>query len=455
MMSTTQQTPKRAGAMSGVNNFLERWVPSALVFAIILTVVVALLALLLTPATPLEVLTGWGEGLAGLLEFMTQMALIIFLGHILANTRPVRKLLNAVANMPKSATAAYVLVFVVASIASLITWGLGLVVGALLAVEVARSAKERGLKVHFPLLVAAGYSGMVVWHMGYSGSGPLTAATPGSFLAEAMGGQTVPVSQTTFSPGNLIAAALVIIVCAALFALLAPKKGAPVAELPEGARLPDVNDQPDDPTTPADRIDASVIPTFLIGLALAAYIAVHYATGGGLTLDIVNWTFLALILLFVRNPFELMRLAKDAASNVGEILLQFPLYAGILGIMTASGLIEVFSNALVSIANPTTFGLLAFLSAGIVNFFVPSGGGQFAVQGPIMLNAADQLGVDPSIAILAVSYGDQWTNMIQPFWALPVLAIASLKMRDIIGYCTVTLLGSGVVLAGAMLVMSL
>ncbi|MGO1732166.1 TIGR00366 family protein, partial [Agrococcus casei] len=177
--------------------------------------------------------------------------------------------------------------------------------------------------------------------------------------------------------------------------------------------------------------------------------------GGQVTLDIVNWMFLALILLMVRNPFEVIALTKNAASNVGEILLQFPLYAGIMGIMSASGLIQIFSDMLVSIANPITFGLFALLSAGLVNFFVPSGGGQFAVQAPIMLDAAEQLGVDPAIAIMAVSYGDQWTNMIQPFWAIPLLAIAGLKMRDILGYTTATLVASGLVFGGALVVASI
>jgi short-chain fatty acids transporter len=160
-------------------------------------------------------------------------------------------------------------------------------------------------------------------------------------------------------------------------------------------------------------------------------------------------------MLLVRSPFELIHLTKGAASNVGEILLQFPLYAGILGMMSTTGLIAVFSDAFVSIANPTSFGVLALLSAGLVNFFVPSGGGQFAVQGPIMLDAANQLGVDPSVAIMAVSYGDQWTNMLQPFWALPVLAIAGLKMRDILGYTVITFLGAGVVMALALFFVSL
>ena len=443
------------GLMRPLNHFLERWVPSSLVFAILLTLIVAILAFILTDAGPVDVLTGWGEGLAGLLEFMTQMALILLLGHILANTGPVRKGLSALAAVPQSPLMAYVFVFIVASVASLITWGLGLVVGALLAREIAIQARGRQMKVHFPLLVAAGYSGMVVWHMGYSASGPLTAATPDSFLTESLGGQLIPVSQTIFAGWNIAAAAAVIIVCAALFALAAPRKNDPVVELPAHVESEAYDPAGEDVVTPADRIDASRILTLITGLALVAYLAVHFAQGGSLTLDIVNWSFLALIFLLVRSPFELIHLTKEAAANVGEILLQFPLYAGILGMMKASGLIVVFSTALVSIANPTTFGLLAFLAAGLVNFFVPSGGGQFAVQGPIMLDAADQLGVDPTVAIMAVSYGDQWTNMIQPFWALPVLAIAGLKMRDIIGYTTLTLLGAGVVLGATLFIISL
>jgi short-chain fatty acids transporter len=253
----------------------------------------------------------------------------------------------------------------------------------------------------------------------------------------------------------MLAALGVIVVCGVLFLLIRPRKDDPVYELPVHVGSEDDDAADDEVVTPADRIDASRILTLLLGLGLVAYLVVHFVQGGTLTLDIVNWSFLALILLIVRNPFELIHLTKKAASNVGEILLQFPLYAGILGIMAGSGLIKLFSDAFVSIATPVTFGVLALLSAGIVNFFVPSGGGQFAVQGPIMLDAANQLGVDPSIAIMAVAYGDQWTNMIQPFWALPVLAIAGLKMRDILGYTFVTLLGSGVVLAAALLIVSL
>lgn len=438
--------------MRPVNSLVERWIPSALVFGIVLTFVVALLALVITPTNPVDLVQGWGDGLSGLLAFMTQMALILLLGHMLANTRPVRRLLTRLSALPQTPLQAYLFVFVVAAVASLITWGLGLVVGGLLAKEVAASGRERGVRLHFPMLVAAGFSGFVVWHMGYSGSGPLTAATPDSFIAEQVGA-TLPVTETTFSSWNMIAAVATVLAVAGALALVAPRGADRVVELQVDARDGEAVEEP--VVTPADRIDASRIPTLLVGVALVAYLVIHFLRGGTITLDIVNWTFLALILLLVRSPFEIIRLTKEAASNVGEILLQFPLYAGILGMMTASGLIQVFSDALVAVATPQTFGVLALLAAGIVNFFVPSGGGQFAVQAPIMLDAAERLGVDPAIPIMAVAYGDQWTNMIQPFWALPLLAIAGLKMRDILGYTTVTLIASGLVFATTLLLVSL
>ena len=440
-------------AMRPVNAVVEKLIPSALVFAIVLTFVTALVALLLTDSGPVEVVAGWGDGLSGLLDFITQMALILLLGHILAHTRPVRRLLEALARVPRTPMQSYLFVFLIAGLASLITWGLGLIVAALMAREVATAGRERGMDLHFPMLVASGFSGFVVWHMGYSGSAPLTAATDGSFVAEQLG-ETITIVRTTFSAWNLTAIVVTLLVVGTALFLMAPRGGDRTTPLTGDTRDADVAV---DTTvrTPADRVDVSRITTTALGLLLLAYLVLHFATGGGLTLDIVNWSFLCLILLLVSSPLELIALTKNSASNVGEILLQFPLYAGILGIMTDTGLIQVVSDAFVAISTPLTFGLFAFLSAGVVNFFVPSGGGQLAVQGPVLLDAAERIGVDPSIAIMAVAYGDQWTNMIQPFWAIPLLAIAGLKMRDILGYTTVTLLASGIVFGGTMLIISL
>lgn len=261
--------------------------------------------------------------------------------------------------------------------------------------------------------------------MCYSGSGPLTAATPDSFISKQLGAP-LPISETTFSTWNLIAIVATIVVVGLALYLVAPRGDDKIFELATDAREKLI-ELDDEVSTPADRVDASRIPTLLLGLMLLAYLIIHFTKDGTLTLDVVNWSFLCLILLLVRNPFELMALTKNAASNVGETLLQFPLYAGILGIMTGTGLIEVISEVMISISTPQTFGLLAFLSAGVVNFFVPSGGGQFAVQAPIMLSAGSQLGVDSvhshhghrvrgpvdqyDPAVLGFApFGDRWTQ---------------------------------------------
>lgn len=431
---------------------VERFLPGSLFFAIALTVVVAALALGLTDAGPLQIVTEWGDGLTGLLEFMTQMCLVLLLGHTLAHTRPVRKALDRLAAVPRSAPMAYVFVAVCTSVAALISWGLGLVVAALLSIEVARAARERGIRVHYPLLVAAGYSGFAVWHMGYSGSAPLTAATPGSFVERQIG-FTIPIGQTMFAWWNLLGIVVAIVVIAATVWGLRPREADPVVELPEGAHLAEEDDaEIAHDGTPADRVDSNRGVTLLLGIFLLVYLVVYFADAGfALTLDIVNWTFLCLILLLVGSPKELAGLVANAARNVGEILLQFPLYAGILGIMTGTGLVAVFSDFFVSISTQSTLGLWAFLAGGLINIFVPSGGGQFAVQAPIFLSAAEQLGVDPGIVVMGIAYGDQWTNLIQPFWALPLLAIANLRVRDVMGYTSVTLITSGLVFGATML----
>lgn len=441
---------------------VERYLPTAFVFAIVLTFVVAAMALGMTDAGPIEVVRAWGDGLTGLLAFMTQIALVLLLGYALANTRQVRRLLVRVAALPRAPWQAYAFVVVAAAIASLISWGLGLVVGGLLSVEVARVARRRGRPLHYPLLVACGYSGYVVWHMGYSGSGPLAAATSGGFVEKQLG-HTIPVSQTTFAPWNLAAIVVTVVLVAGAMTLLRPQAGDPIVELPPDARFPGGDGDGGDggegasaraaeAPTPAERIDSSRIVTTAAGLAFLAYLVVYFVQeGAAITLDIVNWTFLALILLLVRSPKELGRIVADGARNVGDILVQFPLYAGILGMMAGTGLIKIFSDFFISISSAQTLGLWAFLSGGVINIFVPSGGGQFAVQAPIFFEAAKALHVDPAVVTMGIAYGDQWTNMVQPFWAIPLLAIARLGIRDVLGFTAITLVVSGVVFAVTML----
>ncbi|MBD8871054.1 short-chain fatty acid transporter [Nocardioides donggukensis] len=441
-----------AGASSRV---VERWIPGSFVFAVALTLVVAVMALTMTDVGAQELVLGWGDGLAGLLAFMTQIALVLLLGYTLANLPPVRRLLARIAGLPRTPRAAYAFLVVVAGLASLLSFGLGLIVGGVLAVELARQFRERGVALHYPLLVASAYSGFVVWHMGYSGSGPLNAATEGGVYDTVLERDLVPVSETIFTGWNIAAVVVVLVVLAVALPMMAPTGRDAVRAAPDAALVEPTDDQPvaGEAGSPADWVERSRAVTTTMGLALGLYLVVHFADRGfDLTLDIVNWTFLALVLLVVGNARELAVLVSRGGRTVGEVLLQYPLYAGIAAMMSVSGLVELLSEAVVDAAGPATLGVFAFLAAGLLNVFIPSGGGQFAVQAPIFSGAADSLGVDQSVVIMAIAYGDQWTNMIQPFWAVPLLAVAGLKVRDILGYTSVVLVLSGLVFAGTLLV---
>ncbi|HLR43866.1 MAG TPA: TIGR00366 family protein [Brevibacterium sp.] len=442
------------------SRFVERWMPAPLIFAVALTVIVAVMALTMTPAGPTEVLSSWGDGLSDLLAFTTQMCLILLLGHALANTAPVRRALIGMGKLPRTAYQAYAWVTLVACASSMLTWGLALVVGGLLAREVAVQMRRRNVEVHFPLLVACAYTAMSVWSMGYSSSAPLAAATPDSFIIDTLGA-TIPVSQTLGTWWNLVGIVIVVPLLVAVMPTLRPRSGDAIVQLPKDLQAADAGDAgvahvDAEDTSPAARMDSSrIIPLFL-GLCVTAYIVWHFSTNGfALTLDIVNWTFLALLLILSRSTHELGQLVKNAAATVGDILIQFPLYAGIMGIMVSTGLGAMIATFFVDISNPVTFGPIAFVSAALLNVAIPSAGGQFAVQGPVMLDAAQSIGVDPAVVTMALGYGDSITNMIQPLFALPLLAIANCRLRDIVGYTSASMVVSGSVLIAVVFIAGL
>ncbi|MBU1881809.1 TIGR00366 family protein [bacterium] len=411
----------------------SRWVPDPFIFALLLTLLTMLLGIILTPSSPFEMIDHWMSGFWDLLSFGMQMALILVTGGVLAQSPPVKRIIDALARLPKNGGSAVVMVSLTAMIAALVNWGLGLIVGALLARDTARSLKERNITHHYPLIGAAGYTGLLVWHGGLSGSAPLTVATQDHFMVDVIG--VLPVSATIFSPLNIVLALLFLISVPLLLKGMLPKSN----ENWEGySGQRSSFDEPESTVieTPADWLENNRGITILISVLALIYLINHFAGKGlsGLNLNSMNLAFLFLGFLFFIKPIRYVKAVNQAVSGTAGIILQFPFYAGIMGMMKLSGLVDVFSATLVNISNLWTFPIFTFFSAGLVNLFVPSGGGQWAVQGPILVDAALQLGYSTPKTVMALAYGDQWTNMLQPFWALPLLAITGLKARQIIGY---------------------
>jgi len=369
------------------------------------------------------------------------MLLVLVTGFMLANTPLVTGLLNRLAALAKSAGQAIILVTVISLIASWLNWGFGLVVGALFA-----KALARRIKVDYRLLVASAYSGFIVWHGGLAGSIPLTIATPGHFSEAQIG--IIATSDTIFAGFNLLLVALLFIAVPLLNYLMRPSAADSVYI--DTAKLQPDNQPENSSNRPADKLENSMLLALLVGLAGIAYLLQYFGNGGSLNLNIVNFVFLFLAIVLHGTPRCLLHSLQQAIQGGAGIVIQFPFYAGIMAIMVQSGLAHSMSQWFVSFATAETLAFWSFISAGIVNIFVPSGGGQWAVQAPVMLPAALELGADVSRIAMAVAWGDAWTNLIQPFWALPVLAIAGLKAKDIMGYCLLQLLITGVVISAVL-----
>lgn len=416
-----------------LQQLIEEKVPDPLTFAVLLTALMAAMAFGLTDIAPNDLLLTWGDSLSLLLSFTMQMALIITTAYVLAHTGPVRRGLAALAGLPTSCAGAYILVIVTSALLSLLSWPLGPIGAGLLAREIARTANERQLNIHFPLLAAGGFGGFVVWEMGYSSSIALAVATEGNPTQEVIG-RLIPIQETLLTAWNLgsIVTTLTVVIAVVLFVHSRLRLTAPVI--------------PDDLITPFEANVTTPVPSndaaegrrslsLITGLLVLAYVLFWFGRNGiALELNIVNWTFLGLGLALARSLPDYSNLFASGARVAAPTLLQYPLYAGIMGMAMQSGLAEQFTTFLTTAANDTFLPIIAFLSAGLINVFIPSGGAQWALQGPSFIEAAKILDVDLGVVTMAVAYGDQWTNLIQPFTAIPILALSGLRLRHIYGY---------------------
>ncbi|MGM0854817.1 MAG: short-chain fatty acid transporter [Bacillota bacterium] len=420
-----------------VSKVVQRYLPDAFVIAVLLTLFVFIVGFITNPEEPITLVKSFGDGFWVYLTFTMQMVLLLLTGMVLAAVPVVKKGLESVAGLANTPTKAYVLTFVVSAFAYYINWGLAVVVGAIFVREVGK----RNQNAHFPLLVAAAYSPTVLYTAGLSSSIGLTVASKDHFLADVMG--VIPTSETIFNPSTLIIFAVLFVTMPIVICLMAPKTNIkPYLEKEVSLKRETVSQEAN---TPALKLEQTPVLGIVTGVVGLIYVINEFVIGRDLDLNIINILFFSLGLILHRSLGQFGNAFKEAVGSTSPIILQFPFYAGIIAVLSSSGLGQTIIDGMTSIANKETFDVFTYWSAGVVNILAPSGGGQWALQGPLQVPAGMKLGVDPSTIAMAVGWGDAWTNLIQPFWALPILSIVGLHIRHIMGYCFLLAIWVGVI----------
>ncbi len=435
---------------------VRRYLPDAYLLVILLTFITFFIAFLFTDTSSFTLINAWGDGISSIFVFTIQTALIYITGHALASTQTVRIFINAIVSHATTNYRAAVITFLATAIGSLFNWGFGLVVGGIVAREIARKIPN----IDYGFIVASGYSGFIVWQGGFSSATAADLATSGGVFAKVLEAENVTstvlsIQDTIFSQFNIVITLSLLVVIPILLYRIQPKKDEIKPINPKLFRKEEILPVPPIEDTPASRLEHSRLLSLLFSIFGFSYLAVYFYTNGlSLNLNILIIIFMWLGIFLHKEPIRYVVALKDASAGASGIITQFPLYGGIQGIMVESGLVDFIANYFVEIATAKTFPLMTFLAAGFINTLVPSGGGQWIVQAPIVIPVALDIGADPALVSMAVAYGDQWTNMIQPFWALPMLAIAKLDVRDIMGPCIMTLIVSGIIMGGGLYLFS-
>jgi short-chain fatty acids transporter len=431
----------------------EKVMPDPYVFAVLLTFVGIVLARLLAPqATLPSIASAWYGGVFAIFAFAFQMVIMLVAGYAMAMAPPVQKLLARIAGTVSTPLGAISLTILVSLLASWLNWGLGLVTSALLAREMAKR-----VRLDFGWLVAAAYTGFVVSTEGLSGSIALSQATHGSApnIVEKVTGHGVPLSETVFTRFNLLPCVLLLIILPVIFRYLEPASKDTVPADPERLRQEDQQTHVKERTnTLGSRLDnAWILNLGLASFGIFALVMEWWHKGFSLDLNSVIVGLVLGGLLLHWRPSAYIGAVKHAARICGSLVLQYPLYGGLMGIITTTGLAAVLSRAFIRVSTPHTLRFFTYLTSMIITLFVPSGGGHWAVQGPFAVPAAVQFHSSLAATTMAVAMGESVANMLQPFWALPILAIAGIPMRRMMGFMVVTFCVAGVVFGLSLLIL--
>ena len=434
--AATQEAEHEEVGIRRVNEFFVRlsmrYLPDPYLFVIILTMVTFVIALAFTDRPLTSLFGDWYKGVFDLFTYTLQALLIAVTGFAFAQAPSVNRVLDRIASIPRTQAQAGVAVMLTTAGASLISWGLGLVTAGIMARQIAKQ-----MPVNYGYLVAAAYGGFMVWASGVSSTIALASATPGNTMnvIETETGIVTPLTETILPWWNVLPVVILLIALALYYYKVAPSGGMLSEEDRQKLAEEDEVVEEDHEATPARRMENSPIFTLMLAALVVGYFAVAWSSGNfNFGLNELIAIFFLLGWLAHRRPIRYVHAFQNSIRAGGPIALQFPLYGGLMGIMTSSGLSEVLAQGFVAFSSAATLPFWSFISSIIISIFVPSGGGHWVVQGPVMTPAASALGADQAMTAMGVAYGEQVANMLQPFWALPVLAIVGLGIRQVMGY---------------------
>ena len=422
----------RAGAV--IADLCERYFPDAFVFALA-AVVVVFLGGLAAGERPLRLVGEFGRGFWGLVPFTMQMALVIIGGFVVAISPPVARLIRWLARAPKTPRGAVAFVAFFAMLASLLSWGLSLVFTGLLVREI--TARLKG--IDYRAVCAAAYLGLgSVWALGLSSSAALLQATPSAIPKELLPVTgVIPLSQTIFLWQSAVMAIVLIAVSVGVAYYSCPPEGRARTAEAMGVRFQTAAIEVPGPGTPADRLESSPILGTIVALLMLTFLVLEFrekSFAAAINLNNFNFAFLALGLLLHRRVSSFLQAVGRAVPATGGVLIQFPFYAGIFGIISNTAIQPLMSDLFVKITTKGSFPLVVALYSAVLGLFIPSGGGKWVIEAPYVMAAANAWHVHLGWTVQIYNAAEALPNLINPFWMLPLMGILNVRARDLAGF---------------------
>jgi short-chain fatty acids transporter len=417
-------------------NWSEQWFPDPLVFALLGVVVVFILGVL-AHESPTNLAIQAGKSFWALVPFTMQMVMIIVGGYVVASSPLVNRAIQALSGVPKTPRGAVAMVALFSMLTSLISWGLSLIFSGLFVRELARRMKG----LDYRAAGAAAYLGLgTVWALGLSSSAALLMATKSSIppaLFNISG--LIPLTQTIFLWQSLVMAGVLIAVAVLIATLSAPSAENAKTVEDFGLRNEPTNARDEPRTRPGEWLEYSPILTILVATLLCGYLVNVFRTSpqgalAALDLNTYNLIFITAGLLLQWRPRRFMRAVSESIPSAGGVIIQFPLYAMIFGMIVGTGLSDKAVRVLVSISTHSTYSLLVALYSATLGLFIPSAGSKWVIEAPYVMQAAIANQVHLGWVVQIYNASECLPNLINPFWMLPLLGILKLRARDLVGY---------------------